>query len=63
MPTAGSAHGELRKRISDGGRGVRNVKGKSMNDRVRSLWPQEEGQAIAEYAVMLAVILGMPLAH
>jgi Flp pilus assembly pilin Flp len=28
-----------------------------MNRLVRSLWAEEEGQDIAEYAVMLAVIL------
>ena len=28
-----------------------------MNDLVNSLWAEEEGQDIAEYAVMLAVIL------
>jgi Flp pilus assembly pilin Flp len=28
-----------------------------MNDLVHSLWSGEEGQDIAEYAVMLAVIL------
>jgi len=28
-----------------------------MNDLVHSLWSEEEGQDIAEYAVMLAVIL------
>ena len=28
-----------------------------MNEFVRSLWNNEEGQDIAEYAVMLAVIL------
>ena len=28
-----------------------------MSDFLRSLWRQEEGQDIAEYAVMLAVIL------
>jgi Flp pilus assembly pilin Flp len=28
-----------------------------MTDFLRNLWPQEEGQDIAEYAVMLAVIL------
>ena len=28
-----------------------------MNEFVRSLWSNEEGQDIAEYAVMLAVIL------
>ncbi len=29
----------------------------SMRDRVLSLWCEEQGQDIAEYAVMLAVIL------
>lgn len=28
-----------------------------MIDRLRNLWREEEGQDIAEYAVMLAVIL------
>jgi Flp pilus assembly pilin Flp len=32
-------------------------RGKDMNDLVNSLWAEEEGQDIAEYAVMLAVIL------
>jgi Flp pilus assembly pilin Flp len=31
--------------------------GASMTEFLRRLWPQEEGQDIAEYAVMLAVIL------
>jgi Flp pilus assembly pilin Flp len=33
------------------------VKGKNMTVLVGSLWAEEEGQDIAEYAVMLAVIL------
>jgi Flp pilus assembly pilin Flp len=28
-----------------------------MTDTIRRLWSQEEGQDIAEYAIMLAVIL------
>ena len=31
--------------------------GANMTDFLRNLWSQEEGQDIAEYAVMLAVIL------
>jgi Flp pilus assembly pilin Flp len=31
--------------------------GANMADSLRNLWSQEEGQDIAEYAVMLAVIL------
>lgn len=31
--------------------------GKVMKDFLRKLWSQDEGQDIAEYAVMLAVIL------
>jgi Flp pilus assembly pilin Flp len=31
--------------------------GANMLDLLRKLWPQEEAQDIAEYAVMLAVIL------
>ena len=34
-----------------------NVKRRNMNELVRRLWAGEEGQDIAEYAVMLAVIL------
>jgi len=34
-----------------------NTNGKNVNGLVRSLWAAEEGQDIAEYAVMLAVIL------
>jgi len=38
------------------GRGS-NTQGDNMNGFVSSLWAGEEGQDIAEYAVMLAVIL------
>jgi len=31
--------------------------GANVKDSIRGLWSQEEGQDIAEYAVMLAVIL------
>jgi Flp pilus assembly pilin Flp len=33
-----------------------------MSDFLRNLWSQEEGQDIAEYAVMLAVILVLVIA-
>ena len=36
---------------------IRSYRGVSMADSLRKLWSQEEGQDIAEYAVMLAVIL------
>jgi Flp pilus assembly pilin Flp len=40
------------------GRGSgRGTAGGIMGDFLRNLWSQEEGQDIAEYAVMLAVIL------
>ena len=31
--------------------------GKNVLDLLRTIWPNDEGQDIAEYAVMLAVIL------
>lgn len=34
-----------------------NVGGEDMSDLVRQFWSQDEGEDIAEYAVMLAVIL------
>ena len=34
-----------------------------MSDFVRKLWSEEEGQDIAEYAVMLAVILVLVVGH
>ena len=36
---------------------MQNLRGAKMSDFLRNLWSQEEGQDIAEYAVMLAVIL------
>jgi Flp pilus assembly pilin Flp len=36
---------------------VRETGGGSMGDFLNNLWSREEGQDIAEYAVMLAVIL------
>jgi len=39
------------------GAAVASKDGKIMKDFLRKLWLQDEGQDIAEYAVMLAVIL------
>ena len=35
--------------------------GGGMTDFCRRVWPQEEGQDVAEYAVMLAVILAIAI--
>jgi Flp pilus assembly pilin Flp len=42
--------------VSKGEDGTQS-QGGTMNDLARNLWTAEEGQDIAEYAVMLAVIL------
>jgi Flp pilus assembly pilin Flp len=39
------------------GRGYDNIKESPVADFLRKLWQEEDGQDIAEYAVMLAVIL------
>ena len=39
------------------GKGFENQGGKTMVNIVRNLWHEDQGQDIAEYAVMLAVIL------
>ena len=45
------------KRMDDGGSWQQHPRGDNMNNLICSLWAGEEGQDIAEYAVMLAVIL------
>jgi pilus assembly protein Flp/PilA len=35
----------------------RKIGDKTVIDRIRQLWAEEDGQDVAEYAVMLAVIL------
>lgn len=47
--------GELLSRIVRIGRAV--VQGARVITRIRQLWKEESGQDVAEYAVMLAVIL------
>jgi Flp pilus assembly pilin Flp len=37
--------------------GVSSIGGKQMMKTIRQLWVEESGQDVAEYAVMLAVIL------
>ena len=37
--------------------GVSSIGGKQMIKTIRQLWVEESGQDVAEYAVMLAVIL------
>jgi Flp pilus assembly pilin Flp len=39
------------------GRGYDNIKESPVANFLRKLWQEEDGQDIAEYAVMLAVIL------
>lgn len=41
----------------EGQEGFENQGGKTMVNIVRNLWHEDQGQDIAEYAVMLAVIL------
>jgi Flp pilus assembly pilin Flp len=36
---------------------VSSMRGQTVIDRIRQLWIEESGQDVAEYAVMLAVIL------
>jgi Flp pilus assembly pilin Flp len=37
--------------------GVSSIGGKQVIETIRQLWTEENGQDVAEYAVMLAVIL------